>query len=208
MIGNTARVLHTQKLNGLIADLSTMRVDTFIRELEKYKSKGRILPFVRGLRLSAILIYEIREILSGSNLKVDWGHLMDEDGELCSPECDIIIYNGNYFKRWNGGQDPVMDFKFIFNTHATAVISCKSYLRTSEIEKEYCVNMLKHVEKVWLFSECCGPRSFEKINSAALEIGYENFWHLYTWNRVTGDTKANVDGWIDFRQKVEDLASS
>jgi hypothetical protein len=177
--------------------LANWRIDNFIRELETKKAKGRILPFVRGLRFSSLLTYAIREILSdtGSDLEANWGHLLDEDGTLCSPECDIIIHHSGHVKRWNGSENPITDFRFVNPQKAVAVISCKSYLESNKVDKKYCELINPFVQKVWLFSECCGPRSSNSIKSKALESGYDKFWNLYFWSKKTSP-QPNKEGWI------------
>ncbi len=84
-------------------------------------------------------------------------------------------------------------------------ISCKSYLTKSAIETDYCVNMLKYVKRVWLFAECCGPESIDLIKEASKEIGYENFWHLYTWSRTTGENLEDGKGWLNFIETVKSI---
>lgn len=203
------KVLSHQKFQSIKAGLQEYRLDDFIRTLERTSgpNKGNILPFVRGLRFSALLIYAIREALDGSDLTASWGHIIDEDGVFCSRECDIIIHKKGYWMRWNGGGDgsPVMDFKFIEQENAVAVISCKSYLERSKIEKDYCDDIKKYVKTVWLFAECCSPDKVNVIRDTALEIGYENFWSLYTWDRVTDNTDDLLDEWDDFISKVRSL---
>jgi hypothetical protein len=202
--GSTAKVLYKSSVNSIIADLSTWRIDSFIRELEKNKSKGRGLPFVGGLRLSSLLIYEIRDLLNGSKLTADWGHILDDDGNFCSKEADIIIHSGKYFKKWNGTHSPVMDFKFIQKEGAKIVISCKSYLKSSQIENEYYKEIKSYVERVWLFAECCGPKSIKNINKRCHEIGYEHFFHLYTWSGNQNICE-NYDGWFNFVEEIKKL---
>lgn len=209
MASGHANALTKKQYNVLKEELSTFRLDTFLRSLDKNqgKNKGAILPFIRGLRFSALLIYEIRKALNGTALKVTWGHILDENGEYCSSECDIIIYKGSYFARWNGnGSDCVMDFQFIEKDNAIAVISCKSFVKSSTVEREYCINMKKYVDKVWLFAECCGPQSSKSIDKVAKNTGYEYFWHLYTWNQKTDDIKDCLDQWEHFIKSVKELA--
>ncbi|MBM3241380.1 hypothetical protein FJZ31_34295 [Candidatus Poribacteria bacterium] len=199
------RLLCEERFNMMWANLSNWRIDSFMRQLEAKKQKGRILPFVRGLRFSALLIYAIREILSGTNLNTDWGHLLDESSTLCSCECDIIIHRNGHVRQWNGdSKDPIMDFRFIEQQKAVAVISCKSYLGSSKIDKEYCESMEPFVKKIWLFAECCGPRSAKNIQKKALDYGYEKFWYLYTWSKET-TPKPNRDGWNEFVEEVRKL---
>ena len=209
MATGTKNYLNKQQYNSIKGHLETYRLDTFMRTLDKNqtKNKGAILPFIRGLRFSALLIYEIRKALNGTQLNVTWGHILDENGDYCSSECDIIIYKGSYFARWNGSGDneSVMDFRFIEKENAIAVISCKSFLRTADIEVDYCENMKKYVDKVWLFAECCGPKSGKNIEKAAKTIGYEHYWHLYTWNRTTDDIEDCLDEWVHFLDTLKSL---
>ena len=95
------RLLCEQPFRNMYSDFSTWRIDEFIRRLELTGHSGRILPFVRGLRLSAHLIYAIRDILSDSDLEANWGHLLDQKGIYCSPECDVIIHRKGYIRKWN-----------------------------------------------------------------------------------------------------------
>lgn len=201
------RVLIRQKFQTIKAGLQEYRLDKFIRTLERQQvpNKGNILPFVRGLRFSALLIYTIREFLHGTGLTASWGHIIDEDGIFCSRECDIIIHKEGHIMRWNGdgGNHPIMDFKFIEQGDTIAVISCKSYLEKSHIEKEYCEDLKKYISKVWLFAECCPPDKITGIRDAAVEIGYDHFWALYTWNRATDVTQDLLTEWEDFVDKVK-----
>lgn len=204
-------MLQEEDLRKIYSLLASHRIDPFVRTLEEKKGKnvGKILPFVRGLRFSSMLIYTIRKLLKGSHLTANWGHLIDRDGLFCSRECDIIIHQPDgVWQRWNGegGEDGhVMDFRFIEQDAARAVISCKSFLKKSDIEIDYCGEMKKYVNEVWLFAECCGPRSSKIIETAAKNIGYSNFWHLYTWSKQGGMADPNNDHWNDFIQKVKAL---
>jgi len=197
--GHFVQLLYEEWLMELVGSFSNWRIDGFIRQ------KGRILPFVRGLRLSALLIYAIREMLTGTGLTANWGHLTDASGTICSPECDVIIHREGYFKRWNGHENAIMDFRFIEQQLAVAVISCKSYLKSGDIDTEYCKSMEPFVQKIWLFAECCGPRSVETIRAKAFEHGYEHFWYLYTWSKQT-EPKPDKEGWNKFVGEVKNLA--
>ena len=204
--GHIKRLLYEERLMEMFSTFQSWRMDSFIRDMEAKKQKGRILPFVRGLRLSALLIYAIREMLEGTDLTANWGHLIDDEGHYCSCECDVIIHQGGgLVRRWNGTNEPVMDFRFIEQERAVAVISCKSYQRSGDIDREYCTLMEPFVKKVWLFVECCGPRSTESIRIKSLEFGYEEFWYLYTWSKQT-DPQPNREGWIRFVEEVKKLA--
>jgi len=205
-IGHTAKLLCEEPFWRLYEDFTKWRIDPFIRQLEKGKKRGRILPFVRGLHLSAHLIYAIREVLSGTNLTADWGHLLDKTGSFCSCECDVIIHHKGYKGRWNGNEKPIMDFRFIEQEKAVAVISCKSFLRSTDIDKEYSKLMEPYIKRIWLFAECCGPRSTKSIENKSKEFGYEKFWHLYTWSKQK-NPEPNQDGWTKFVKEVEKLTS-
>lgn len=199
------KLLCEEPFNAMYADFLNWRMSDFRKQLRVTKEKGGVLPFVRGLRLSAHLIYAIRNILSGTNLDANWGHLLDENRIFCSCECDVIIHRKGHFARWNGTEKPIMDFRFIEQQKAVAVISCKSRLKSrNEIDREYCESMKPFVERIWLFAECCGPRNVESIREEALKSGYEKFWYLYTWSEKRG-SKPNMDGWNEFVEEVRKL---
>jgi hypothetical protein len=210
MPGSYYTLFDKERYDTITAQLLNYRLDPFIRDKESAegKNKGLIFPFARGLRFSALLIYAIREALSGSDLEVNWGQIIDDEGFACSGECDIIIHKKGAFRKWNGsdGGNHIMDFKFIEKEKAIVVISCKSYLTKSTIEKPYCESMLSYVNKVWLFAECCGPESIPLIEEASKEIGYEHFWHLYTWSRTTDDIINAPDRWYHFIGIIKELA--
>ncbi len=212
MAAGHKELLEQQKFHTIKAGLQEFRLDNFIRELEskKGKNKGTILPFVRGLRFSSLLIYAIREFLHGSGLTASWGHIIDDEGELCSRECDIIIHREGHIMRWNGdgGLYPVMDFRFIEQSESLAVISCKSYLNhKSQIEVKYCEDLRNYVDRVWLFAECCPPDKAIEIREKSIEIGYENFWNLYSWDRNQNTVEDSLNDWNDFVKKVKSLKS-
>jgi len=204
MRGQTARLLYEAPFMGMVGEFSTWRIDQFIRQTEAIKQKGRILPFVRGLFLSSRLIYIIREILSGTRLTANWGHILDNEGNFCSCECDVIIHHEGEFKRWNGNERPVMDFRFIEQEQVIAVISCKSHLESGHIDKEYCDSMRAFINKIWLFAECCPPRAIKNIRSKALRCGYEKFFYLYTWNKDIAP-QPNANGLNEFVEEVRKL---
>lgn len=202
-------MLERQRFHTIKAGMQEYRLDEFIRRAEAQPGpgKGIILPFVRGLRFSALLIYAIREMLIGSGLTASWGHLIDEEGIYCSRECDIIIHYEGHISRWNGdgGGSPVMDFKFVECGDAVAVISCKSYLVPSKIETDYAIDLKKYVSKVWLFAECCQEGKLDDTTARATEYEYEKLWTLYTWNRATNDVADCIDLWEDFVHTIKSL---
>lgn len=202
--GPFVRLLYEERLMEMFQGFLNWRIDPFIRQMETKRQKGRILPFVRGLRLSAQLIYFVREILTGTGMTANWGHLIDESGNSCSCECDVIIHHEGHIGRWNGSEEPIMDFRFIEQQKAVAVISCKSYLRSGDIDSEYCKSMEPFVRKIWLFAECCDPRSVESIRNKAFGFGYERFWYLYTWSKQIVPNP-NKNGWNEFVKELKKL---
>lgn len=201
-LGQMVRLLYEDRFWQIFGSFSHWRVENFVEQIEAERGKGQVLPFVRGLRLSAQLIYFLRKLLSGSRLTADWGHLLDSEGNFCSCECDVIIHKNGEIWRWDGDDEhPVMDFKFISQEEAVGVISCKSYLTVSHVDKQYCESIRKFVNRVWLFAECCDPNSIERIRNKAEKCGYEKFWPLYTWNKKISPTPYRV-GWNDFVGEV------
>jgi hypothetical protein len=208
MANGYLRAFQREKYQTIKEKLLSYRLDPFIRDHEAQSgtNKGLIFPFARGLRFSALLIYTIRDSLSGSDLEVNWGQIIDDEGMACSGECDIIIHRKGHAHRWNGdNENHIMDFRFIEKQNAIAVISCKSYLTKTAIERPYCEYMRKYVDRVWLFAECCGPDSIKLIKEEASIIGYECFWHLYTWSRSTGEIVDDEDGWHHFISTIKSL---
>ncbi|MFC1556313.1 hypothetical protein ACFL67_04435, partial [candidate division KSB1 bacterium] len=101
--------------------------------------------------------------------------------------------------------DSVMDFKFVEQENVILVISCKSFVRSGNIDSKYCDQMKPFIKRIWLFAECCGPKSASSIQLKAKSYGYNNFWHLYTWNKRIDQYKENEEGWIDFIQEIKKL---
>jgi hypothetical protein len=204
------KTFRKESYDSIKQKLLSYRLDPFIRDIESKggPNKGNIFPFARGLRFSALLIYEMRQSLSKTDLEVSWGQIVTENGEACSGECDIIVHRKGYEKKWNGseGTGHIMDFRFIHQNEVLAVISCKSYLTKSAIEKEYYDAISKYVKRVWLFAECCGPESVKLIADESKRIGYGRFWYMYTWSRTTGDISDSLEGWDDFIENVIALA--
>lgn len=193
-------------LNKIISDFKDLRIDAYYRWLEAKRKKGRILPFVRGLKLSASLIYNIRTALSGTELTANWGHILNDDSSLCSPECDVIIHKKCPTIRWNGTSQPVMDFHFVDVENVKAVISCKSYLIKSQIDKTYPKSLTKYTKNTWLFAECCNPEKIDEIRVESKKHGYKNFWYLYTWDKKTNKVgDADIEEWKKFHSELQNL---
>jgi len=199
------KCLLTEKFHGLSGELVNWRMNPMINLMEETRDRGRILSFVKGLRFSARIAYLVRDILPAKSVHVSWGHLVNESGTSCSPECDIIVHKPGWLQKWNhGGKHPIMDFKFIKCSEAIAVISCKSLTRS--IDKDYC-NTLRpyNVGKVFLFSECCSPSSVKRLKQQAQAAGYAGFYYLYSMKKG-GDTFAvNEEGILAFIEEMGTL---
>lgn len=142
------------------------------------KRTGEILRFVRGLRLSARVIYILRDQMSNSALEVSWGHLLDNNQASCSPECDIIIHERGFVQKWNGNDHPIMDFRFIEAKKTRAVVSCKSFL--ADIDCSYPKDLRQFgIKKVFLFAECCRSDKFQTLSNNAKKAGYAGLGCLY-----------------------------
>lgn len=196
--------LRTEPFFGLTEELVKWRLDPQIRLMDAKKDKGRILGFVKGLRLSARILYILRTIISSKDLEVSWGHLVDESGESCSPECDIIIHKPGHILEWNGSSNPIMNFKFIEAKNAIAVVSCKSYAKS--VDKNYCEGFLKYnLKSIFLMVECCHINAVENLKNNALESGYKGFYYLYAMNDDTGEILRDEKNYIDFIEAIQSL---
>jgi hypothetical protein len=180
--------------------LKTWRTAADLRVLEAAKGSALVLPFVKGLRLSARLIYILRTELSPTGLEVDWGHLLDDRGESCSPECDIIIHHKGHVTEWNGSTQPVMHFKFVSRTRAVAVISCKSY--TNDVDAGYVQRLKPYVKNVFLFAECCAPNRVASLRKKAKEVGYAGFGYLYAFDEERSECVHDEEEWLDFLDAI------
>jgi hypothetical protein len=202
--GPVSRRLRLEDFHGLMAELLQWRIDPEIQKLEKRKPGGLVLGFVKGLRLSARLIYAIRKTLSDYHLQVDWGHLLDLEKDCLSPECDIIIHFPGHVQRWNGSPNPIMDVTFVDSRSAIAVVSCKSSIRTVDVE--YCERMKQYVSDVLLFAECCAPGAVERLKRSAESAGYKGFWYLYTCTR-TSEHVHDENEWDNFLDVIKRIAA-
>jgi len=172
------KALRVEHLTGLTAELQKLRDHRPLVKRSDGKYEGDILGFVRGLRLSARVIYFLRERLSDTNLEVNWGHLVNPNDDSCSPECDVVIHIKGHVRKWNGSDKPIMDFTFIEAAHARAVVSCKSSL--GAIDKQYPKDLKKYgVRNIFLFAECCAEDDFPRLREAAIKAGYRGLWCLY-----------------------------
>lgn len=195
--------MRTAGLHALSGELQAWRSATDLRVLEAARGSALVLPFVKGLRLSAKLVYVLRKDLSWSGLDVDWGHLLDDRGDSCSPECDIIIHRTGHVERWDGDTEPVMDFKFVERRLAVAVVSCKSHIDAIGREhRDYVRKLRPYVEHIFLFAESCSPRNVTALNRRAREAGYAGFGYLYTFDKTTSECVNDQREWLAFLDAV------
>jgi hypothetical protein len=197
--------LRTEDFYGLAGTLMKWRLDPVIKLMNKKGGKGKILGFVQGLRLSAQLTYILRKIVSRYTLEVNWGHLVDENGSSCSPECDVIIHKPAVLQEWNGSNDPVMNFKFIKCSDTVAVISCKSFINS--IDATYCRDFVKYnVTDIFLFTECCRAGSIQRLTRQAKSAGYKGFFYLYSTRGSQPFVGQDEHVYIEFIRAIENVS--
>jgi hypothetical protein len=180
--------LSVEQLESLTSELQRLRDHPPLTRREGGTYEGDILGFVKGLRLSARVIYFLRECLSELDCEVSWGHVLNAEEQSCSPECDIIIHSRGHVREWNGGKHPVMHFKFIRAERVHAVVSCKSKL--DSIDRGYPKKLKPYgIKKVFLFAECLRQDQLDALRAKAKVEGYGGLWCLYF-------TPQGVDGSI------------
>lgn len=195
-----AENLAIEELSELRTELQSLRAYPPLVKRGDGKYEGDILGFVKGLRLSARLIYFLRNRLSETDLEVNWGHLV-ANGESCSPECDIIIHTKGHVRRWNGGDHPIMDFKFVETDRVRAVVSCKSSLRG--IDKSYPIALKRYgVKHIFLFAECCRETQFARLQNRAKTAGYSGLWCLYMSQKGPLPVKSDEKSYVDFGKAI------
>ncbi len=99
-----------------------------------------------------------------------------------------------------------MDFKFVDQEDAVAVISCKSYLKSiGQDYEDYSRKVGKYVKNLWLFAECCPPADVDRLQERSRKAGYRKFWYLYPWD---GERSIHLDEamCLDFLKSVRRLA--
>jgi len=203
---NFKQALGIHLLIALMGELKLLRDHPpLTRHLDGHY-EGQILGFVRGLRLSAGVIYFLRERLSATNLEVAWGHLVDDARDSCSPECDVIVHKKGHVAKWNGTEDPVMVFKFVKASSARAIVSCKSKL--TDIDKSYPKSLKKYgVADIFLFAECCQENDFPKLEKAAKKAGYRGLWCLYLTDKDSPSFRTDEKMLINFGDAVHKAVS-
>jgi hypothetical protein len=197
-VGAALRLSAFERLAG---ELKRWRTSDDLKIIEAAKGSAIVFPFVKGLRLSAQLVYMLRTELSDTDLEVDWGHLLDAQEKSCSPECDIIIHRKGHVGRWNGNEHAIMDFRFVRHTEAVAVVSCKSLAK--DVDAAYAKKLRPYVRQVLLFAECCAPSKVAHLKQKAKKAGYAGFWPLYTYDENTGEDRNDPDNWQDFLDAVQ-----
>jgi hypothetical protein len=194
------KALSVEQLTGLAAELVTLRTHPPLVKRQDGRYEGDILGFVRGLRLSARVIYFLRERLSTTGLEINWGHVV-KDEQSCSPECDIIIHTAGHVRKWNGNAAPVMDFKFVDASSVRAVVSCKSTL--DHIDKDYPKALKKYgVKKIFLFAEVCRASQLKSLRSAAKKAGYSGLWSLCLVEKPEAGFTTDERMYVDFGETL------
>ena len=193
--------LAIEQLVGLSSQLQLLHDHPPLVKRSDGKYEGDILGFVKGLRLSARVIYFLRERLSSVDLEVSWGHILDKDEKACSPECDVLIHKKGCVGRWNGSEKPIMDFKFVKASSVLAVISCKSKL--TAIDRDYPTSLKKYgVKKVFLLAECCDESQLKSLKRRAYKAGYKGLWVLYSVEKSTGYVRTDELELKNFGDKI------
>lgn len=195
--------LGIEQLVGLAAELQKLRHHPPLVKRADGKYEGDILGFVRGLRLSARVIYFLRERLSRTELEVSWGHILDTNEQSCSPECDVIIHTKGHIRKWNGngGDKPVMEFKFIDASSVRAVVSCKSLLNS--IDQNYPAALkVFGVQSVFLFAECCRESRWVGLHKKARKVGYRGASCLYFTEEDESLIKTDESMYVSFGESV------
>jgi len=170
-----------------------------------------VLPFVVGLRFSSLLIYAMRKILKGTNLKVNWGVIIHNRDIRCSSECDIIVHENDSDRAWDGQDDfdgPVMDFHFVPKGRVKAVVSCKASCinQINQGMKDDVVKLRDYVSRVWLFAECCKSGKVVGLRKKALASGYEKFIYLYLLRPNGVGCSYDEAVWFKFAESLKQLA--
>lgn len=197
--------LAVEQLISLTAELQKLRHHPPLTRRERGRYEGDILGFVKGLRLSARVIYFLREYLSETDLEVSWGHVLNQEEQSCSPECDIVIHAKGHIRNWNGSSNPIMNFKFVQAEAVQAVVSCKSQL--DAVDSDYPKALKKFgIDKVFLFAESCRQSRLAALRAAARKAGYSGLWCLYTTEAGEEDPfiKADEAMYVDFGKAIRE----
>jgi hypothetical protein len=196
--------LGIRDLSQLAEELQKLRGYPPLFSTGKGEYQGYILGFVKGLRISARIIYFIRKCLSTEGCEVSWGHIVDQEGQACSPECDVIIHAPGHLDKWNDSKDPIMEFVFVEARYVKAVVSCKSQL--ADIDFAYPKQLARFgIDKVFLFAECCSLTNYDNLREKALAAGYCGLWCAYFTEGGADDFTTSDEHYNDFRETLRKL---
>lgn len=200
--------LATEELWSMATELQMLREHPPLTKRTDGRYEGNILSFVKGLRISARLIYFLRNCLSEEECEVSWGHILDSSGQSCSPECDVIIHQKGQIKQWNGSgpNNCVMDFKFIRASRVRAVVSCKSVV--TSIDEGYPEQLEKFgVSDVFLFGECCSKTNYANLKHRAQDAGYINLFCAYFTESDSPSPVRDEQHHFEFYDRIRELYS-
>ena len=163
--------------------------------------------FVKGLILSTNIITVIEKYVP-NGYRADWGQIIDKkNGNALSNENDIIIYEGKPgCKEYD---NKSMRFVLVDKDQARVVIQVRSNLSSvTNVDKDYCKNLLEFVPKVWYFAECCYAKT--DFRAKALEdmlkkIGYSKFFYFYRINDDGSRSSPNYQSFIKFIELLKKI---
>ena len=161
--------------------------------------------FVKGLILSTNIIDMIEKHVP-NGFRVDWGQVIDDDGNTLSKECDIIIYEGKPFKLV---KNKSLKFALVNKEQAKVVIQVRSSIQSvTKDSKDYCKELKKFVSEVWFIAECCwagSERRGTKIRSDLKKAGYKKFIYFYRMDENTLDKTLNYSDFIKFIEMIKKI---
>jgi hypothetical protein len=194
--GRVDETIDQVQLAGLIAKTH------MLSPLTTQQAEGSPLHhFVRGLIFSAQLL-DILQSLIQNGFHAAWGQLVDDDGNLLSPENDIIVYHGTPRHTW---ETRSFTYSLIRSRDAVLVIQCRAIVRTVGGDlKDYAKKVKEFCPKIWLIAECCWAKTSERsaqIKKDAQSAGYEKFFFLYDHSR-DADVTPNRPGWRELKQAI------
>lgn len=210
MAGPLGQHFTTERFSSLAYSFWKWRNNPHMRLMDKTKDKGRVLQFVKGLRLSAEIAHIMRNVLSDfPSLEVNWGHLIDENGVSCSPECDIIVHKRGQIERWVDQEPRIMDFRFVRCDNAVAVVSCKSFKKSLlKADKEYRVELKKYkVDNLFLIAECCKTSRVNPLRNDTKNAGYRDFFYLYSINKDQSTIATPEPDYVAFAESLRAIAA-
>ncbi|MCX6639507.1 MAG: hypothetical protein NTW14_03375 [bacterium] len=161
--------------------------------------------FVNGLILSSNIIDVIKKHLA-RNLEVDWGQIIDENGNTFSKECDIIIYKPMAHKLFD---NRTMRYALVYKNDVKVVIQVKSSISSvSKDDRDYCKQLMKFNKNLWYFVDHCIARNSErlkKIESDLCTCGYKMFIYLEAKNESLEQISIGYKPFIKFIEKIKKL---